>query len=221
MKTKSLFAGLACFAIVVAVPAARAAVLNFEGDAICTSDSTGIGVAVGCTNSTYILQSYGDMAGVVDVSYAAPRYVDGRSLRWWNTSYNELGGVLWADGGDGNSRAVIEIKPLNGMAVVLTHFDMGSYPGGSRDTTLKVTDLLGNVLMLHEDSVGEPGNLSTPFNGSWSSISGIRIEWEDSAYNVGIDNITYNMAPVPEPSTYAMLGAGLALLGVAARRRKA
>lgn len=36
---------------------------------------------------------------------------------------------------------------------------------------------------------------------------------------VGVDNIVF--APVPETSTYAMMALGLALLGVAARRRKA
>lgn len=35
---------------------------------------------------------------------------------------------------------------------------------------------------------------------------------------VGVDNVTYTLAPVPEVSTYAMMGAGLALL--AFRRRK-
>ncbi|MYM27325.1 PEP-CTERM sorting domain-containing protein [Duganella sp. CY15W] len=64
-------------------------------------------------------------------------------------------------------------------------------------------------------------NGPSSFNGSWTGASGIRIEWEDNAYNVGIDNITYSMAPVPEPETYAMLIAGLAALGVVARRRKA
>ncbi|WP_373988116.1 PEP-CTERM sorting domain-containing protein [Duganella sp. BuS-21] len=34
------------------------------------------------------------------------------------------------------------------------------------------------------------------------------------------NEVTLLMAPVPEPSTYAMLGAGLVLLGVAARRKR-
>ena len=40
------------------------------------------------------------------------------------------------------------------------------------------------------------------------------------SYNdwVGVDNVSYTLAPVPEASTYAMMGAGLALL--AFRRRK-
>jgi len=35
-----------------------------------------------------------------------------------------------------------------------------------------------------------------------------------------MDNLTINAAPVPEAETYAMMLAGLGLLGLAARRRK-
>ena len=46
----------------------------------------------------------------------------------------------------------------------------------------------------------------------------------DSGYNdwnVGIDNINFDqVAVVPEPETYAMLLAGLGLVGFMARRRK-
>jgi PEP-CTERM motif len=38
--------------------------------------------------------------------------------------------------------------------------------------------------------------------------------------NILIDDITINATPVPEPETYAMLMAGLGLLGAVARRRK-
>lgn len=36
-----------------------------------------------------------------------------------------------------------------------------------------------------------------------------------------VGSVTFNVTPVPEPETYAMLFAGLGLLGVVARRRKA
>lgn len=44
----------------------------------------------------------------------------------------------------------------------------------------------------------------------------------DSADNIGplIDNISLNIAPVPEPATWAMMVGGLALAGAALRRRK-
>lgn len=36
---------------------------------------------------------------------------------------------------------------------------------------------------------------------------------------VGIDNVSFNVTAVPEPATWALLAAGLALVGTAARRR--
>lgn len=39
------------------------------------------------------------------------------------------------------------------------------------------------------------------------------------ALSVGIDDVSLDVSPVPEPSTWALLIAGLALVGAAARRR--
>ena len=42
------------------------------------------------------------------------------------------------------------------------------------------------------------------------------------AFNVAIDNITYNVAAIPEPEAYALMLAGLGLVGyVTSRRRRA
>lgn len=223
MKTKStLLASLASLAMLM--PAAHAGVLSFDESNICSADASGGGAAIACSNYAYLQQSYGDVAGVLDVVYDAPRYMDGRSLRWWDGDYNTLAGVAWADGGDGNSQARIDLKSLNGEAVTLTHFDLGAYANTTRGTTLMISDLSGNVLYNFSGAVGDAmTNMPTSFNGSWTGATGIRIEWMDSAFNVGIDNITYQMggmAPVPEPETYAMFAAGLAVLGALARRRK-
>ena len=42
----------------------------------------------------------------------------------------------------------------------------------------------------------------------------------NSSFNFSIDNLTWQTAAVPEPSTYAMLFAGLGVVGWAARRRQ-
>jgi hypothetical protein len=43
----------------------------------------------------------------------------------------------------------------------------------------------------------------------------------DGSYNDGYaDNLSFSVAAVPEPSSWAMLGAGLAMLGLAARKRR-
>jgi len=208
--------------------ASQANVLDFGNGpsvpSLCSSTADGLGSTVGCTNFGYFLQSYGDVAGVLDVTYSAPRYTDGRTLRWWASQYNDLYGVLWADGGDGDSRARIELKPLNGQEVTLTHFDLGAYSMTTRNTTVNIF-AIGNPTALYSFS-GAVGSGSTHagFDLNVSSSTGLWIEWQDSAYNVGIDNVTYLLrdvtGPVPEPSTYALLLAGLIAGGAVARRRR-
>mgnify|MGYP000879189515 CR=1 FL=1 len=191
---------------------------------ICTNTGTGLGPLVGCTSGTYISQGYGDVAGVLDVVYDAPRISGDHSLRWWAEDYNNLYGVLWAEGGDANSQAVIDLHPLDGNTVTLHGFDLGAYANTSRGTTLTVRDLASNALLFsHAGAVGSlPANLATHFTLSGvSSAHGLRIQWQDNAYNVGIDNISFSVGAVPEPGTWAMLAAGLLALGWLARRRRA
>jgi hypothetical protein len=44
--------------------------------------------------------------------------------------------------------------------------------------------------------------------------------WTEAGAPIGSIGMTYHVTAVPEPETYAMLLAGLGLLGFAARRRK-
>ena len=203
---------------------AQAGVIDFNpASAVCNNSSTGNGSIVPCGDYGYIAQSYGDVAGVLDVQYSAPRLTD-TTLQWWDSDYNSLRGVAWAAGGDGNSKARIDLVPLNGQGVTLTHFDIGAYANTTRGTTVTISAIGGPVLFSYVGNVGVlPANLPTSFDGSWSGANGIRIEWEDSAYNNGIDNITYEMrgvSPVPEPAAFLMLIVGLICMGGITRHAK-
>jgi hypothetical protein len=218
MKTRVMAAALWGICAV-----AQADVIDFNpADPVCNNSSTGNGGIVACGDYGYIAQSYGDVAGVLDVQYSAPRIED-RTLRWWDANYNNLGGVAWADNNDPDSKGRIDLVPLNGQGVMLTHFDLGAYPNTSRSTTLTITAIGGPVLYgpTTGNVGGLPGNLPSSFDGAWYGANGIRIEWQDSAYNVGIDNITYQMAvAVPEPAAFMMMAVGLVCLGGIARHVK-
>ena len=121
------------------------------------------------------------------------------------------------------SQATIDLRPLAGDSVELQGFDLGAYPDASRGTTVTVRDLVTDaVLFSFNGNVGTlPANQATHFTlAGVSSANGLRIQWQDSAYNVGIDNINFSVGAVPEPGTWAMLAAGLLGLGAVARRRK-
>ncbi len=211
--------------LVLVAGASQAYVLDFGNGpsepSICSDTANGLGATVACSNYGRLLQGYGDVAGVVDVSYSVPRLGDDRSLYWWGSNYNDLYGVLFADGGDSNSRARIELMPLNGDAVTLTHFDLGAYPSSTRGTTVHVYEIGSSIpLFTYVGDVGSGSTTHTSFDISVSSSKGLWLEWQDSAWNVGIDNVTFAVSAVPEPSTYALLLAGLATCGAMVRRRR-
>ena len=100
MKLSLIGAGLA-----LAFGGAHALTVDFgNGPAaplICSNNANGSGAMVGCANNGYLNQGYGDVAGVLDVTYSQPTFATpGLSLHWWDSSYNDLYGVAWADGGD-------------------------------------------------------------------------------------------------------------------------
>ena len=191
-------------------------------DTICTSALSGVGTPTLCGNNGYLLQSYGDIPGVLDVSYLAPRQGTVGTLFWWNVSYNNLYGVIWAPGGDGNSEARIDFRPLQeGALVTLNSFDLGAYSNTTRNTTVSIQELgTGNTLFSYSGPVGNGSLNATSFTPSVSSANGLRLVWQDSAYNVGVDNISLSITPVPEADTLALAAAGLAVAGLALRRRK-
>lgn len=218
---------LFCLLPVCLAGSAHAAVLDFGNGpsppSQCTLALDGSGPLTACTVTTYISQTYGDVAGAVDLSYSNndPTVLN-RSLRWWDTNYNNLYGVLWADGGDGNSFARIEIKALvPGDSVSLTGLDLGAWSNNTLGTTLNVYAIGGGApLFSYTGLVGNSNIAATHFAPNISAAGGLWIEWQLSAYNVGIDNIEYSVGAVPEPAAALSLLAGLTGMAAWLRRRR-
>jgi hypothetical protein len=218
---------LTCFASSLLVVTSGADALSIDfgqsgSPVICSASADGLGSPVACVNGAAISQSYGDVAGVADISYSSPRITAPQSLLWWNTAYNNLYGVAWSTGSDGNSRARIEIKAVQPeQAVTISSFDLGAYVNTSRPTNLNIYAIGGTTpLFSFTGSVGNSNVSATSFTPNISVPGGLWIEWADSAYNVGIDNIQFSVTAVPEPASMLLMLAGVAGL-LAARRRSA
>lgn len=140
------------------------------------------------------------------------------------------------------SRAVqvIDLSAYSGaIAGGQSQFDLSGWLGGyasqSDNATLTAVfrDKGGNTLFsqsLAPVSVGDRGGLTgLVFRDSHGLIPVgtalvdivLDMRRTEGTYNDGYaDNLSFSVAAVPEPSSWAMLGAGLAMLGFAARKRR-
>ncbi len=59
-------------------------------------------------------------------------------------------------------------------------------------------------------------------SGSWIGLGNVKVLnlYKDAGYSVSAQDQLVMLAPVPEPETYAMLLAGLGVMGAVVRRRK-
>jgi hypothetical protein len=220
MKIQMLFAA----SLLAAVAGAQALTIDFGQSGnpnICSTTQDGLGPVTACITGSPILQSYGDVAGVSNITYSSPRITTPQSLLWWDTTYNNLYGVAWSTGSDADSRARIEIKAVQpGQSVTISSFDLGAYPSATRNTNINIYAIGGStpLFSLTNTSVGNSTVSATTFTPNITVPGGLWIEWADSAYNVGIDNIQYSVSAVPEPAAALLMLAGVAVL-LAARRR--
>jgi hypothetical protein len=197
---------------------ASAYVLDFSGD-ICSAGP--------CSNYALISQSYGDVAGIVDVTYTRNVGLHGysgvqaeSSLFWNAPSYSGLPQVTWGDAGQTTG---IFLKPLTGYTLTLNSFVAGSYQNANRTTQFTILDAATNAALLSTGPVVQ-GAAPTVYSGAYTSTGGIKIQWGPDGFDVGITNINFDVTPisagVPEPSTWAMMIIGLAGLGFVTRRKE-
>ncbi len=211
----------ATFAL-ASTPAAAATTLNF---------SNACGGA--CANYGVISQSYGDIAGVLDISY---RSVTGQGsdttvgdVATWSTGYGLLSDVAY-----GASGATLEIAFRLLDPTKQITFNSVQYAGwtnnGSTSTQMALFSLGGGAFAL---PITASGSVVAPIidPANWApnvtSMDGFRFHFGADAYYAAIDNLTFTIsninvgAAVPEPATWLSMILGFGLIGTAARRRTA
>ena len=129
-------------------------------------------------------------------------------------------GEQWRNGGNTNAQSMVLEYGFGATFAGITW----TAPGGAFEWASPVTGSIaaavdGNVAGL---VANRGGNVATP----WASGDTLWVRWTErndtgNDHGLAIDNLSLAVTPVPEPETYAMLLAGLAVIGSIARRRKA
>lgn len=164
-----------------------------------------------------ISSNYGSITGLANVSYFdAQRGLN--SFRYWSSNYSGSA-AAFAGNGDAGSRGQITLTPAAGYAITLNSFFLGSYANANRASSYYVDNLstFGVDQSSGPITIGASGLHVSP---QLTSSQAIVIGFGPNAYNVGINHINFSVTAVPEPETYAMLLAGLGVMGAFARRRK-
>ena len=184
-----------------------------------------------------IPDSYGDQAGMVDVGY---RRLDGfgnavvldQHLQWWDTSnlgdgqkFGDLAGVAWGNSGIEVLEEVGEIAfaATAGNQVTLSAFDIAGWSEyfiGGTDFIINVTVYDGDYAPLWTSgdvTIPEAGDGHFGFAPAVTAPL-LRLQWQ-LPYGAAVDNVGYEVSPVPEPATVIGWLVGLTCLGLVGFRR--
>lgn len=184
--------------------------------------------SVAITESPWFIRSFSSTPGWT-------QFADGVDLN--HNNYDQPGLPVLVDASDGvQFLDVNQAGALGGIFQVVSATQGATYTL-SLDATAWATNSIGGILGFElydptSNAILASGSFTDPVGGAWvtqtltaaatSGSLGVRIQGLFAAQaGMGVDNVTLVAAPVPEPGEWAMMIAGLAVAGFAARRRNA
>ena len=182
-------------------------------------------MGVSCANAAPVVNPYA--AGLDASAYSSSSYA-GAAESVFNGDYWNAGwwGTFWHQADMGQSRTlsavklVLDVMPANygtSYSVYLSDTSIqGSFAGLTAVASYSGYGVQNQLLDLtFAPTSGRYLEIVANGGASWTALGlGAKTTWTETAPQVA------NLPAIPEPETYAMMLAGLGLLGVVARRRK-
>lgn len=188
--------------------------VNFDNLALGSTGGTSNGVRVTLTGSAQVVQ------GSVPRQYAAPYISNSNAVLFGDNTVSGPDSTRYLSTGHTGSITFTMPEPELYLGLLWGSVDP--------ENTLTFYDARGNNIGsitgtdITSSANGDRGAQGTYYVNITSTQSFSRVVATANGQVFEIDNLAYNATvPVPEASTYAMLLAGLGVLGVVSRRRKA
>jgi hypothetical protein len=156
-------------------------------------------------------QQYGDLPGLLDISYTYHLGANSGLLSWWDAGYDELRGVAWGSQIAAGTVGRVTLLALDAaQPVTLASFRLGSWEGpAGRTETVTVTRIGEAAPAFSFTGTIGADNLSNLFAPGLVSASGFVIEWTNPWWTA-MDNLDVSVAAsVPEPGAGLLMALGL------------
>lgn len=180
------------------------------------------------TDNAGAVYSFGSAAGdralgsVASGTVANPTLVvaftnnSGHALSGFTLNYD---GEQWRNGGNTATQKLTVQYGFGTSYSTVSWLSAGSaFDVNSLVNTATAAAINGNV-------AGKSANLGGSVATSWAAGSTLYVRWNDindtgNDHGLAIDNVKFSVSAVPEPESYALLAAGLGVIGFVARRRR-
>jgi hypothetical protein len=145
-------------------------------------------------------------------------------LLYWGTDYGDLLGVAWGGIDVISGASQIIFTPAAGYTITLIGLDIAGWPDTDRPTISKLYDSsFTEIASTGAFDAPGIGHLPLTCFGTFCTRPGLVLEWGPDGYNVGVDNVTFDVTRtgvIPEPASWTLMIGGFGLVGAALRRRR-